>query len=353
VEYWSEGSAPVILVCSHPETDECWWTPVSELLKDPERRRSRRVDFNKRRDRFDDSAASSLLDLAAPAVDSRYVPTVPKREKLTSNLLPVTRIPPTIWAAPSIVGNNAEAWELLRRHAVYASDWMVLDRTVFSFRRPDEGPLSSIVHGASEAIDASEWADAKSPDQLRNFVRLLTQTLAEMHHRELRRHPKRHYLHFRATDDLLERRVSTGKSKTGRVVFRAYPDESDPSGAQYFRHHALDHQFVRLDGVWFLELNPTYHFTADGYRDLPWGADLVKGMKRREKNSAVRALVGLWAGQIQGRHDLFTNEGEAPLRFGELATFAVDRGVDERAWARGRPAAVSSSEDAPTLFEAS
>ena len=211
---------------------------------------------------------------------------------------------------------------------------MILDRTVFSFRRPDEEPFSHIVDGTAEAIDSAEWADAKSSDTYRNFVRLLNQTLSEMHHRELRRHPKRHYLYFRPTEDLSERRLSTGKSKTGRVVFRAYPDEGDPANARHFRHHALDHQFVRLDGHWFLELNPTYHFTTDGYRDLPWGAELVKGMKRREKNNAVRALVDVWARYLRGSDDLFSNQDDAPIRFGELETFDVDRGVDERAWRR-------------------
>lgn len=351
--YWSEGNVPVILVCSHPKTGEAWWAPVTEILKDPDRRQTRRIDFDKQRDRLDESAASALLDLAAPSSGALYVPAPHRPERLTSNLLSVGRLPDTIWAAPATVPGNAEAWEVLRRHDVFAADWMILDRTVFSFRRPDEEPLSHIVDGTAEALDSAEWADAKSSDTYRNFVRLLNQTLSEMHHRELRRHPKRHYLYFRPTEDLSERRLSTGKSKTGRVVFRAYPDEGDPANARHFRHHALDHQFVRLDGHWFLELNPTYHFTTDGYRDLPWGAELVKGMKRREKNNAVRALVDVWARYLRGSDDLFSNQDDAPIRFGELETFDVDRGVDERAWQRPSGAAPAESNDDATLFEAS
>src|SRR4051794_38156669 len=37
--YWSEGNVPVILVCSHPKTGQAWWAPVTEILKDPDRRR--------------------------------------------------------------------------------------------------------------------------------------------------------------------------------------------------------------------------------------------------------------------------------------------------------------------------
>ncbi len=353
VAYWTEGNVPVVLVCSHPKTGEAWWAPVTEILKDPDRRRSRRIDFDKQRDRLDETAASALLDLAAPASDGLYVPSPHRPEQLTSNLLMVERLPDTIWAAPATVAGNSEAWEVLRRHGVFAADWMILDRTVFSFRRPDEELFFHIVDGTAEAIDTSEWADAKSSDAYRNFVRLLNQTLAEMHHRELRRHPKRHYLYFRPTEDLSERRLSTGKSKNGRVVFRAYPDEGDPANARHFRHHAIDHQFVRLGGRWFIELNPTYHFTTDGYRDLPWGAELVKGMKRREKNDAVRALVAVWARYLRGADDLFSNQDDALIRFGELETFDVDRGVDERAWQRTPSATAADSNEDATLFEAS
>lgn len=351
IEYWCEGEVPVVLVCSHPDTGECWWAPASELLRDPVRRRTGRIDFDKVRDRFDESAASSLLDLGAPATGNLFVPSMAVSERLTSNLLSVSHMPDTIWAAPAIVRNHGEAWDVLRQQQVRERDWMILDRTLFSFRRPDDSALACLIDGGAEAIDVSEWAEAKAPDTQRNFVRLLNQTLAEKHHGELRVHPKRHYLYFKATEDLLERRLATGKSKSGRVVFRAYPDERDPAEARHFRHHALDHQFVRLDGEWFLELNPTYHFTADGWRDLPWGAELVKGMKRREKNNAVRALVDLWARYLRGTHGLFDDQKHELLRFGDLVTFDVERGVDERAWAKAR--VTDPSSDDPTLFEAS
>ena len=190
---------------------------------------------------------------------------------------------------------------MLRRKGVFACDWTLIDRTLFSFRRTDDEPFSSIVDGRAEAIDTSEWSEAKSTDIYRNFVRLLNQTLAESLHQELRRHPKRHYLYFRATQDLSPRILSTGKSKRGRTVFNSYPDHRDPDSVKNFRHHALDHQFVRFDEAWYLELNPTYHYTTDGYRDLPWGSELVKEMKRREKNSAVRP-VGWYVGQLPRRY---------------------------------------------------
>ena len=32
VDYWMEATAPVILICSHPDTGEAWSAPVSEIL---------------------------------------------------------------------------------------------------------------------------------------------------------------------------------------------------------------------------------------------------------------------------------------------------------------------------------
>lgn len=350
VDYWAEANVPVILICSHPDTDEAWWAPVSELFKDPMRRAARRVDFDKRRDAFGPDAAPGLIDVAVPPKEGLHVPSVKRAERLMSNLLRVERYPETIWAAPALVNTHAEAWEILRRHDGVTAEWMILDRTVFSFRRTDDEPLCHIADGSPEAIDALEWADAKSMDVQRRFVRLLNQALSEMHHRDLRRHPKRQYLYFRATSDLLPRTLSTGRSTTGRVVFRAYPRADEPEGARHFRHYALQHRFVRLDGRWFLELSPTYHFTFDGYRDLPWSADLVKGMKRRERNAAVRSLIRMWARYLTPDANLFGEHADRPIDFGGLESFEIDRGIDERAW-KAETALPDDAGGVDTLFD--
>ncbi|HVV37778.1 MAG TPA: DUF4365 domain-containing protein [Acidimicrobiales bacterium] len=348
--YWAEANVPVIVVFSHPKTGEAWWASITAMLRDPMRRASRRLHIDKQRDRFDASATARLLDLAIPPSGGLYVPTPRKRETLTSNLLAVDRLPQTIWAAPSTVPGNREAREVLRRHHVHSVNWMVLDGTVFSFDRTADG-LPLISDGPPEEIDSAEWALTKSSDVYRHFVRLLNQTLIEMHHRELRRHPKGRYLYFRPTSDLRPRNLSTGKSKSGRVVFRAYPHAHAVSEAKHFRHHAVDHQFVRLDGQWFLELNPTYHFTTNGYQDLPWGADYVKGMKRLEKNSAVCSLVEMWAHYFRGTNELLAGQA-SELSFGNLQAFEVANGLDDRSW-RSSDSDKAPTSDAPALFEAS
>lgn len=65
LRYWLEGNTPVILVVSRPRTDEAYWVSVKSYFKDPEKRASRRVVFDKNRDRFDERSAKALMDLAS------------------------------------------------------------------------------------------------------------------------------------------------------------------------------------------------------------------------------------------------------------------------------------------------
>jgi hypothetical protein len=65
LQYWLEGNTPVILVVSRPRTDEAYWVSVKSYFKDPEKRASRRVVFDKKRDRFDERSTKALMDLAS------------------------------------------------------------------------------------------------------------------------------------------------------------------------------------------------------------------------------------------------------------------------------------------------
>jgi hypothetical protein len=350
VDYWMAGNAPVILVCSHPTEGLAWWASIKDEFADPARRRSRRIDFDKERDRFDMSAAEALLGLAGQTTRSLYLRPPPRQETLISNMLSVDRIADTVWGAPAIVRRPLEVFDHMRRagHDV-CLDWVLADGMLFSFRRLDDSPLADLIDGGVEGFDTSEWANTKSPDLRRRFVRLLNQTLADVTADDLRRHSRKHYLFFRPTPDLSARRASTGRSRTGRTVFQVYRQDKDPSQIRFCRHHALDHQFVRFGGEWFLELRPTYHYTADGYRDIPWGPDLVKQMKKRERNPAVRDLVVFWAGFLRAKQTLF-GEADRRLAFGDLLRFDVDQGIDDGAWA-APPKDTADESDIPTLFE--
>src|SRR5215213_116075 len=63
LRYWLEGNTPVILVVSRPHTDEAYWVSIKSYFKNPEKRASRKVVFDKKRDRFDEHSAKALMDL--------------------------------------------------------------------------------------------------------------------------------------------------------------------------------------------------------------------------------------------------------------------------------------------------
>lgn len=61
LNYWLRGNAPVILVLSHPKQGEAWWVDIRAEFADPQRRASRIVMVDKRRQAFDATAAQELL----------------------------------------------------------------------------------------------------------------------------------------------------------------------------------------------------------------------------------------------------------------------------------------------------
>ena len=87
----------------------------------------------------------------------------------------------------------------------------------------------------------------------------------------------------------------------------------------------------RWAGQWFLEINPTYHFTIDGRRDSFYDAEYVARIKRMERNSAVYQLVRAWADYLQGEDTLFKSRDER-IVFGGLLTVEADAAIDEKAW---------------------
>lgn len=101
IDYWMRSDMPVLLICSHPATREAWFRCVTDWFADAERRASRRIEFNKRADRFDVSKAAELLRLATrnEPILHRRAPAPP--EELVTNLLPIQEHSHWIWSAPS------------------------------------------------------------------------------------------------------------------------------------------------------------------------------------------------------------------------------------------------------------
>lgn len=110
-----------------------------------------------------------------------------------------------------------------------------------------------------------------------------------------------------------------------------YFGKDDTTKVSYCRHYAAALYFRCWSGRWFLEINPTYHFTIDGKRDSLYDSDYVKKIKRVERNGAVFQLVRAWADYLQGEDTLFASRDER-ITFGNLLTVEADAAIDEKAW---------------------
>jgi hypothetical protein len=345
--YWLDGNAPVLLVCSHPSTDEAWWVSIKDYFADQGRRASRRVHFDKRAMRFDADAAPALFDLAMPADSGLYLPPPPRQEELTSNLLAVTGVPARIHSAPTCATGGADAVARLAAVEARDSDFLLRAGQVHSFRALTDAPFSILVAGdpatVSTSVPTSAWADSDDANLLRWYVELLTRTLRDMRHAELAWCAPGRYLYFKATSTLKPRRIrsSFGRQRTVFTPYYRNPDE--PDKLSYCRHDAFLPRFTRVDGRWYLQVSPTYHYTLDGHEPSLFADELLSGLKRRERHRAVFLQVKMWANYLQD--DLRLREHEPPLRFGRLATVDVDRGIDESRWKLDRVDGTADDED--------
>lgn len=78
LEYWLGGNAPIILVRSRTSTNETYWISLKDYFKDISKRSTRKVHFDKSKDRFDAQCRETLISLSM-SKDSGCINTVEAR----------------------------------------------------------------------------------------------------------------------------------------------------------------------------------------------------------------------------------------------------------------------------------
>lgn len=336
LDMWLSGNAPVILVFSHPEREEAWWVEVKAAFPDATARAKRVIVIDKKAQRFDRDAAAPLMDLALPKDAGLYLRPPSITETLTTNLLRVAEMPASLFVATSRFGGDYRAaGEELAERGMRASGWVLRDGLVYSFDNLREEPGSALCEGDVEEHATAEWAETDDLDTRYRFQDLLTRTVQGAYP-ELRWHKERRHVHFRATDDLLPRKVSRRPGGRGRTVFGPHPDKREPGKIGYYHHAALQMRFRRLDGAWFCELEPDYCFTSDGLTEHRNADKLLAGIKRMEHHASVSYWTSMWAAFLRGPGDLLTPA--KPVEFAGLLAVQVERGIDDKRWGP-RPAA--------------
>lgn len=357
LQYWLAGNVPVILIRSRTDTREAYWVSVKDYFRDPARRTTRKVTFDTTRDRFDPSAAKALRDLAVPKDSGLYFVPPPKPETLTSNLLRVASLPARLYHAVTECGSREAVREVFRAKSRFAPrEFVAHGRTILSVHDLSAPTWVDIADpGTVEEFPTSEWSESVDDERRRAFVELLNQCLAERLNRaHVRYHERRDFYYFERTPDLRPRlvRYQGGKQSARKEVFGSRASKLDPARVAYYRHSAFIGHFVRHDEVWYLEVVPTYHFTADGYRTDRHRADRLTGIKRLERNSSVLGQLRMWAAVLTPYTTLF--EDDYPhLRFGQLECFGLQCGVDDVAWLKHEEEPLPSDEEverADSLF---
>jgi hypothetical protein len=331
LHYWLSGTAPVLLVCSHPDTGEAWFKHLPSWFAEPRRRRDRHVEFDKTLDRFDAGAARKLLTLGVDPSCGIYLSPPPRHEVLTTNLLAVDHIADRVHVAPTKCRRWADATPLwIKAGYRPVSDVVFHGGNLYSFRPLDEPPLQALVDGPAESIGTDELTDSTNEEDRRLLTWVLNDTLRDLTYRDLRKHPEG-FLHFKAPANGKDKKVKTGKGR-GRTVVQRYEPPEGADWVGYTRHYALEYQFIHADGDWFLMLVPTYHFTSDGREDSPFAGTQLATIKRFEGHEAVRSQTSFWARYLAWSPSLFSGPPDPRLRFGRLITVDVERGIDDKAW---------------------
>jgi hypothetical protein len=357
IDYWLGGNAPVILVRSRPSSNEAYWISVKDYFNDLSKRATKKVHFDKDKDRFDAGCRNALIELAKPIDTGIYLAPLPRAENLISNLLPVLSFGEKIYIAETKYRSPKTLWEKLHGLAKDVnSEWILKNKQIMSFHDLNEFPWNEICQSSAEEFDAEEWGFSDELERRNDFVYLLNLALSRKLAPDVKFDRKFGYYYFVATKNLFPKELSYKSlvQNTSRVVFQGYKKKKDPAQISYYRHSAFFGQFHFFDNKWYLEITPTYHFTWDGYKPSLFREDQLRGIKQLERNPAVLGQVVMWAEHLKEKPDLFTKPYPF-LSFGSLVQFGIQAGFDDKTWLKKEEKeeaeTATLTENQPLLFE--
>lgn len=337
IQYWTQGTAPVLLVVVHLKSGKAYWKSLKAWFDDPERLAARKVVFDKAADLFSAGAKPAITAVALMARPGASSPSVRLHEDLLTNLVAIDVAPRLYWA-PTEHGSDKSFGAALRELDPEAgSEWIVRSKSVLSFHDLDQWPWNKLCEaGGIEEFETVEWTESDDVDRQRDLVALLNRAIGEFVRPALFRDRDSGVFYFRKPrdrDDLNYAYRSLQNTTTRRVVGRYGKKKKDPKKASYWRHSAFLHRFIRLGGHWYLEVTPTYHFTHNGRDSDRWAGDRLKKIKELENNAAVMGQFVMWRDFLRthGKGDLL----KAPypfLTFAPLEALELDVGVPDDLW---------------------
>ena len=333
IDYWLSSNQPVLLVCSRPKTSEAYWRDVREWARDPERRASGLVDFEKRRDSLDASTGAQFFSLGGRD-DPLLAPPGPEPhpERLKTNLMPVLWDVEAVWSVVSPSPDSKALFQKALAAGVPRSDVAAREGRLWSL-----SPLGSEYLAAIEATGTpveeplASFAASDQRDRQVLLAELVRRSLLAHHWRQLRWYMPDRLAYFRLYDEGKQRRLRwAGGSGRTVVLPRASTKHEGLSG---YRHEAARLTVRWLDGSWFVAVSPTYLFTYDGRKVSSFHADALKKMKTFDHAAAVSQQLRMWEWLLtRPASVLDVDEAPAPLRLGPLVEVLIAVRPPEAAW---------------------
>lgn len=346
--YWSGSNLPVIVILYRDSDRSFYWQAVGRASVGQDRR----LVFNKSRDRLDDGAKDRLAALTVPVAGfGHYIPPLGGGEEALVNVLPV-HPPEEMFIASTSLAPKAAVARLLNGDKPARFDWVITERTFWSFHDPRESVCREIVDvDQVEAFDTVQLSGHDEVEERNKFAHLLRVTLEHQFRDALRWNKEARALHFRAPGRNTARklRYRATVKETATDVVKVYADKVEER-VNYVRHHAFAPRFELIGDQWVLIVTPTYVFTRDGIVPLTNPGPLLAGKKRMDNSASVRGQVIMWhrfLTQTDGDGFFGSGTDAAPaLRFDPPPTVHLETRVPEDIWGSRRKAKTVEPDDA-------
>lgn len=140
IAYWTQGTAPVLLLVVHLRSGRAYWKSVKDWFADPERLSARKVIFDKAKDLFTAGAKSGVTTVALNARPGASSPGVLVEEHLLVNLVGVSFTRKLYWAPTTFTTDKAFSMALRKVQRDAPSEWIVRSKAVLSFHDLDQEP---------------------------------------------------------------------------------------------------------------------------------------------------------------------------------------------------------------------
>lgn len=247
------------------------------------------------------------------------------RDLLLSNLLPVHRIPVTIWSAKTEKTKPIEVWQ----EVPGAEGHIIRGGRLWSF-----ADLSSPRCAVRAVIETSTITKESSRDWLLDtqkfpwLIALLNQALcSQLSKLAIKKDDKGRFF-FRPNKDGTTRVWRNGDDEPREVAAK----KLIPTGGSFWVHHAASIAFKRFGDRLFIQIKPTYLFTTDG--NTPLGGQQMGKMAvmwgGRQRNPDILRNLIFWAKTLAHNKKLIeiSTGGEAILASVIPGSVVCNVGID-------------------------